>query len=986
MPRRTLPVIGLTLCLLILSAALAEAQNMYVPYYGKNRVLYEKFPWKIYPTEHFQIYFYTTDDRLLKNVADFAESAYAKVSRELKHDLGKPVPLLYYTTFTDFEQSNVFQVSEGVLGVSEPVMFRVGIHGDMTEDELQALISHELAHIFQFDLLWGDKGGVLSMITQPPLWTFEGLSEYVTGEWSSWSTLITRDAVLNDRIPDFSDSGELFSRYPLPREPAYDFGHALYEFMVERYGAGAIRDLWRGLKSTPLLGRRDPIERTFKLKTREFSQEFKRYLRARFKDFYTRENPEDYSIALGPEFPINPYYFAFSQALSPSGDLVATITFNALEGDIDIVLLSTKDGRVLRNITKGFTIKYESIKFEIDPSYGTSLAWSRDGNELAFFGRKGRRHSLFIVSALTGATLREIDVKQDQPAGPSFFPDGKKILFSAYEKGRRDIFAVDLVTGTSENLTQNDLFEKAPTISPDGLRVAYSIRVGRTDKIFLSPLSNLNERRQITFGPDQNVCPSFSLDGDTIFYAGNAREAYNVYSVRVSTGDVRRYTDVRTGNFFPTPLPNEPGKIIFSSFNKGAFQLFKSDTPGSVEPPQPAHPEPAEPETFTPTLSFPLQKDKIQTHKGLGKLILASAPPIDAMITTDGAIWGGSSLAFSDMLGDHTFTMTAYQVREFRSFNFSYLNLRNRFPFLLSAFQYTIYYYPYSTYFDPSAMFRQTTRDAIATRKITGLTALGQYPFDKFTRAEASLGFYNFEEDSSSGSGSGNFDPRNGYFINGTSLQASFSLVGETTLFRAPYGPFAGHTFRLSLSQTIPVSESFIHSTTVEADLRKYFYLGSDFTIAFRGEGSLSLGRDRYLSYYGGNNQVRSTDFYSLVATEYWFINAEFRFPVIHAIDTLIGSLGPVRGTIFFDITRNRLGSYPAKFYEVNPDFATTGGSYYRELEAIGSYGIGFQFYFLGLPIHLDYAKRLEWVKLSKPFSIKENGEFVLRFWIGYDF
>jgi hypothetical protein len=451
MPRRTLPVIGLALGLLILCAATAAAQFMYVPYYGKNRVVYEKFPWKIYPTDHFQIYFYTADDRILKNVADFAESAYAKVSRALKHDLAKPVPILYYTTITDMEQSNVFQAQEGLLGVSEPVMFRIGLQGDMPDDELQAVICHELVHIFEFDLLWGDKGGVLAMVSQPPLWTFEGLSEYITGIWSSWSTLLTRDAVLNDRIPEFSESGEMFSRYPIPREPAYDFGHALYEFIVERYGPNAVRDLWRGLKGTPLLGRRDPIERVFKMKLREFSVEYKRYLRARFKDYFTRENPEDYSVAIGPEFPMNPYYFAFSQALSPSGDLVATITFNALEGDIDIVLLSTKDGRVLRNITKGYTLKYESIKFEIDPTYGTSLAWSRDGNELAFFGRKGRRHALFIISALTGSTLREIELGQDQPAGPCFFPDGKKILFGAYEKGRRDFFRGRVVRVAQEH-------------------------------------------------------------------------------------------------------------------------------------------------------------------------------------------------------------------------------------------------------------------------------------------------------------------------------------------------------------------------------------------------------------------------------------------------------------------------------------------------------------------------------------------------------
>ncbi len=209
----------------------------------------------------------------------------------------------------------------------------------MPVNEFQDTITHELTHIFEFDLLWGNQGGALTAVSSPPGWTFEGLSEYTTAHWSSWSTLILRDTVLNDRIPDFDESGDLLLRYPLPRDPAYDFGHAIYEFIVERFGPNAIRDFWQVLKqSNTLLARRDPLVRAFRRTAREFGQEFKKYLRARFKDYYGRENPEDYSVPLGPEFPINPYYFAFSHALSPSGELVATITYNARDNDMNIVL------------------------------------------------------------------------------------------------------------------------------------------------------------------------------------------------------------------------------------------------------------------------------------------------------------------------------------------------------------------------------------------------------------------------------------------------------------------------------------------------------------------------------------------------------------------------------------------------------------------------------------------------------------------------
>ncbi|MCK4364330.1 MAG: hypothetical protein KAW85_05975, partial [Candidatus Aminicenantes bacterium] len=361
---------------LILCAPLSIAQTIYFPYYGKNKVLYEKFNWNSYKTEHFNIYYYTDSIKVLKNIAEMAESAYQKISTELKHPLSASVPLIFYKTSTDFEQTNLFQLPAGVLGVAEPVLYRIAIQGDMTLDEIQDLIEHELTHIFQYDLLWGGPGGVMYAVNHPPLWIMEGLAEYNTDNWSSWSSLIVRDAVLNDRIPELTASGSLYSRYPLPRPPAYDFGHAIYDFIESKHGKNGIREFWHSLKRSPFIGRRNPVKRAFNMEYKDFNHEFKKYLRAKHKDFLLRENPEDYSIPLGPEFPLNPYYFSLSHDVSPSGDIVAVLTQNVKDYDIDIVLISTKDGSVVKNITKGYTLKYEYIKFEIDPSKGKDIAWS----------------------------------------------------------------------------------------------------------------------------------------------------------------------------------------------------------------------------------------------------------------------------------------------------------------------------------------------------------------------------------------------------------------------------------------------------------------------------------------------------------------------------------------------------------------------------------------------------------------------------------
>ena len=363
---------------------------------------------------------------------------------------------------------------------------------------------------------------------------------------------------------------------------------------------------------------------------------------------------------------------------------------------------------------------------------------------------------------------------------------------------------------------------------------------------------------------------------------------------------------------------------------------------------------------------------------------MASRPPADAIVSTDGSIYGGSTVTFSDLLANHIFTVSAYQVRDFRSMAFNYVNLTRRLQWAVSAYQYTLFYYPDFYYYNPSLWNFTTYQDALSTRRITGANIMAYYPLSKFLRAEASLGFAHYEEDV--------LDPyaygmssalAYSYFLNGEMLSASFALTGETTRFRE-YGPAGGNTFNISLSQTLPVSETFIHNTTLDADLRQYLSLGGNTLFAVRFRGFASLGRDKFLGFYGGNNDVRSSYFYNLVGTSYWLANAELRLPLINTAQTIIGTVGPVRGTLFFDVTQRRYGDLMSQFYRFDVD--ANGASVLIAAEAIGSIGAGVQFFVFGLPLHVEFAKRLEWASLGKPFAATAVGAWMTKFWIGYDF
>src|SRR3954469_2910674 len=91
-----------------LFATAAQAQTPFVPYFGKKQIRYFNFEWKIYVTEHFEIFYYPAIEPHLERVAGYAENAYLHVSSELKHELAEKVPLILFKTQSEFQTNNVF--------------------------------------------------------------------------------------------------------------------------------------------------------------------------------------------------------------------------------------------------------------------------------------------------------------------------------------------------------------------------------------------------------------------------------------------------------------------------------------------------------------------------------------------------------------------------------------------------------------------------------------------------------------------------------------------------------------------------------------------------------------------------------------------------------------------------------------------------------------------------------------------------------------
>ena len=273
----------------------ASAQTPFVPYYNKNRIKYDHFNWHTYSTDHFEIYYYPEIEKHLERVASYAESAYQEVSASLKHDLAFKVPLVLYKTASEFQQQNIDpgELPEGVLAFAEPYRDRMVLPIDEPSDALYRLITHELTHIFEFDIIPRTllRRGL-------PLWVDEGLSDYMTGYWNPFDLMSVRDAAIADIIPPMSDfQGVQFADGRLP----YNLGHAAFEFIESKWGKEGLRQFLFALRKSVIGGGDSAYEEAFKLKPDEFDEQFDKYLKDRFKPFRDKERPQDYGRDLAPK-------------------------------------------------------------------------------------------------------------------------------------------------------------------------------------------------------------------------------------------------------------------------------------------------------------------------------------------------------------------------------------------------------------------------------------------------------------------------------------------------------------------------------------------------------------------------------------------------------------------------------------------------------------------------------------------------------------
>ncbi|HWI16212.1 MAG TPA: BamA/TamA family outer membrane protein [Vicinamibacterales bacterium] len=851
-----------SLLLALLYSAGASAQH-----FGRNKVEYVDFDFRILATEHFDVYYYAREERAARIAAQLAERWYARFSTLLNHQFVTRQPLVLYGSQAEFAQTNVISglLPDSVGGVTDAARRRITMPFAPTMAETNRVLGHEIVHAFQFDIarrIGGDTG--------QPLWFIEGMAEYLSrGSLDEDSSLWLRDAVLNDHLPKTQSEA---ARELSP----YLYGHAFWSYLGGRFGDQIVeKALKPGRKQRRLADRmrfatggeldalfgewRLHAGRTYGART-EGAERLKPW---------TRDH-----MQLGP-------------ALSPDGR--QAVFFSERDRlSMDLFLVDVATGDVIRKLaTTAASAKFDSLQ-----PLRSSGAWSADGQWFAFAAVRRGSAALMLLD-MTGRG-RDREVVFDglgQVLTPAWSPDGRSIAFSALTGGMTDLYVCDVTSGTVRQITDDAFADLQPAWSHDGRTIAFATErfSSDLDRLVFGPpgLALLDVRSEavselpVAAGAAA-LNPQWSSDDREIYFVGNPNGTKNIFRTTVDASAIHQITHVDTGVSGITPtspalsLSANGETLAFTVYERGRPRMIvQSERKATAGAPQlnagdiasVEHPAGAIDGYLADALTGLPGADAIASRayrprmslEGVGQPYLSSGGGAFGTF-----VRGGGALMFGDMLGERRLGAAIQIGNRLRdaAFTVRYLNQEKRWNWgVIGDLQPTVARYRRWEAIEHEGQPALLKQADYMQRMQFRAAAVVAYPFNRGLRMEFTGGVRhaNYHRDLRSqvadiDSGkvlaTGQVESSGGQPT--TVGEVSAALVHDTTVF-GPNGPLLGSRFRFEVT---PAAGQLAY-TGVLADVRHYMMPVRPFTIAVRVLHSARYGADgrdpRLLSNYLGS-------------------------------------------------------------------------------------------------------------------------------------
>jgi hypothetical protein len=556
------------------AAALCVGMPAEAQYFGRNKVQYEKFDWRILKTDHFDLFFYPAESLKVHDAGRQSERWYTRLSDIFRHQFDRK-SIVWYADHPDFQQTNVIgdQLSEGTGGVTEGMRTRVIMPFTGVYKDDEHVTGHELVHVFQYNIAETAPGqGGLARLGALPLWLVEGMAEYFSlGRNDALTAMWMRDAVMRDRFPTIK---QLTTD---PRFFPYRYGQALWAYIGGRWGDRAVVDVYR---TSLRLGWDQALIRALGISSDSLAKDWA----AANKSFYAgqiagRTHPDSAGTRIvrlkeRSEYNLGP-------ALSADGRYLAFFTTKNNLFGIDLVVADANNGKILHRLAGPQSDgHFDAISF-----LNSSGDFSPAGDRFAFIVYNDGNNEITVVDSRNG------DIRKRLRPGNvgaiynlAWSPDGRSLAFSGAKGGVSDLYIVNLETNEVRQLTNDRYADLQPAFSPDGRTIAFATdRSAQTDfeKLTFGTLQLATvdvATGEVTvrqgFAEGKHINPQFTADGRSVLFVSDQDGISDLYRMDLTSGQMFRLTRLATGVSGVTAI--SPAVTVARQTGRAMFTVFKN--------------------------------------------------------------------------------------------------------------------------------------------------------------------------------------------------------------------------------------------------------------------------------------------------------------------------------------------------------------------------------------------------------------------------